>query len=172
EFDITAALDLCADLLVRHGGHAPAAGFTVRNENLPVLRERLMVIAAEQLAGRDLRPTLEIDAEVRPEYLTEALAYELRRLEPTGAGNDAPLLVARGLRVTEARRVGQDGKHLRLRFVNGGNTIDAIAFKLGDWAERLEAEMDVAFHLELNEWNGRVKPQLNVQDLRPAGQPD
>lgn len=172
EFDITAALDLCADLLVRHGGHAPAAGFTVRNENLPVLRERLMVIAAEQLAGRDLRPTLEIDAEVRPEHLTEALAYELRRLEPTGAGNDAPLLVARGLRVTEARRVGQDGKHLRLRFVNGGNTIDAIAFKLGDWAERLEAEMDVAFHLELNEWNGRVKPQLNVQDLRPAGQPD
>lgn len=172
EFDITAALDLCADLLVRHGGHAPAAGFTVHNENLPMLRERLMAIAAEQLAGRDLRPTLEIDAEVRPEHLTEALAYELRRLEPTGAGNDAPLLVARGLRVTEARRVGQDGKHLRLRFGQGGNPIDAIAFRLGDWYDRLADRMDVAFHLELNEWNGRAKPQLNVQDLRPAGQPD
>lgn len=172
EFDITAALDQCADLLIRHGGHAPAAGFTVRNENLPVLRDHLMQIAAEQLAGRDLRPTLGIDAEVRSGDLTDLLAYELRRLEPTGAGNDAPLFVTRGLRVSDARRVGEEGKHLRLRFEKGGTAIDAIAFKLGDWAERLEAEMDVAFHLELNEWNGRTRPQLNVQDLRPAGQSD
>ncbi|MEL7675542.1 MAG: single-stranded-DNA-specific exonuclease RecJ [Chloroflexota bacterium] len=172
EFDITAALDQCADLLVRHGGHAQAAGFTVRNENLPVLRERLMALAQDALAGRELRPTLDVDAEVQPGDLTDLLAYELRRLEPTGAGNDAPLFVARGLRVSEARRVGAEGKHLRLRFGQGGYALDGIAFKLGDWAGRLEAEMDVAFHLELNEWNGRVKPQLNVQDLRPAGQPD
>lgn len=172
EFDITAALDECADLLVRHGGHAQAAGFTVLNENLPILRERLLAIAADKLGGRDLRPTLAIDAEVQPEHLTDGLATELRRLEPTGAGNDAPLFAVRRLRVVEARRVGQDGKHLRLRFANGIYTIDAIAFRLGDWADRLEREMDVAFHLELNEWNGRVKPQLNVQDLRPAGQLD
>jgi len=173
EFDITAALDECADLLVRHGGHAQAAGFTVLNENLPRLRERLVEIAADKLAGRDLRPTLPIDAVVRSEHLSELLAYELRRLEPTGAGNDAPVFAARGLRVVEARRVGQDGKHLKLRFANGGTYgIDAIAFRLGDWADRLEPMMDVAFHLELNEWNGRIKPQLNVQDLRPSGQVD
>jgi len=172
EFDITAALDECADLLVRHGGHAQAAGFTVLNENLPLLRERLMAIAADKIGGRDLRPTLEIDAEVRPEALTDTLAAELRRLEPTGARNDAPLFAARGLRVTEARRVGQDGKHLRLRFANGPHTIDGIAFRLGDWVDRLEPAMDVAFRLELNEWNGRVRPQLNVQDLRAPGQLD
>lgn len=172
ELDITAALDECADLLVRHGGHSQAAGFTVLNENLPKLRERLMALAGDKLSLSDLRPTLTIDAEVRPEMLTDLLAIELRRLEPTGAGNDAPVFAARGLRVVEARRVGQDGKHLKLRFANGAYSIDGIAFRMGDWAERLEPVMDVAFHLELNEWNGRVKPQLNVQDLRCPGQPD
>lgn len=172
EFDITAALDLCADLLVRHGGHAPAAGFTVLNENLPKLRERLMEIAADKLAARELRPTLSIDAVVHPEMLDEWLASDLRRLEPTGAGNDAPLFAARRMRVVEARRVGQDGKHLKLRFLNGMHMIDGIAFRMGDWADRLEQHMDVAFHLELNEWNGRVKPQLNIQDLRFCDQTD
>jgi len=171
EFDITDALDECADLLVRHGGHAQAAGFTVLNENLPKLRERLMQLAAERLDGEDLRPSLDVDAEVPFDQLTETLADELRRLEPTGAGNDAPLFVTRGVRVVEARRVGQEGKHLRLRLSNGVQFLDGIAFKFGDWAERLEGMMDIAYHLEINEWNGRRRPQLNIQDLRPAGRP-
>jgi len=92
-------------------------------------------------------------------------------LEPTGAGNDAPLFVTRGVRVVEARRVGQEGKHLRLRLSNGVQSLDGIAFKFGDWAERLEGTMDIVYHLEINEWNGRRRPQLNIQDLRPAGRP-
>jgi single-stranded-DNA-specific exonuclease len=169
EFDITQALDQCADLLVRHGGHAQAAGFTIRNENLPVLREQLTELAAVALVDRDLRPTLEIDAEVPFDYLTMDLAQQLQQLEPTGAKNSAPLFVTRHLHVQEFRRVGQEGKHLRLRLSNGINQIDAICFKQGNWADRLPPYVDVAYHLEINEWNGRVKLQLNVQDLRPAG---
>lgn len=172
EFDITDALDECADLLVRHGGHAQAAGFTVLNENLPKLRERLLQLAAERLDGQDLRPSLNVDAEVPFDQLTETLADELRRLEPTGAGNDAPLFVTRGVRVVEARRVGQEGRHLRLRLSNGVQFLDGIAFKFGDWAEHLEGMMDIAYHLEINEWNGHRRPQLNIQDLRPPARPD
>lgn len=172
EFDITDALDECADLLVRHGGHAQAAGFTVLNENLPKLRERLLQLAAERLDGQDLRPSLNVDAEVPFDQLTEMLADELRRLEPTGAGNDAPLFVTRGVRVVEARRVGQEGRHLRLRLSNGVQFLDGIAFKFGDWAEHLEGMMDIAYHLEINEWNGHRRPQLNIQDLRPPARPD
>jgi single-stranded-DNA-specific exonuclease len=172
EFDITHALDQCADLLVRHGGHAQAAGFTVRNENLPLLRERLTGLAAEQLQDRDLRPHLEIDAEVPFDYLTMDLAGLLATLEPTGARNEAPLLLTRDLRVVECRRVGQEGKHLRLKLSNGIHFIDAIGFKLGEWAENSAPYIDVVYHLEINEWNDQVKLQLNVQDLRPAGQDD
>ncbi len=169
EFDITAALDQCADLLVRHGGHAQAAGFTVRNENLSALRERLRAIAERALAGQDLRPELVADAEVRLADLTLELAYEVQRLEPTGTDNETPLFIARGLHVTDRRRVGRDKSHLRLRLTDGMRFIEAIAFKQGDWDEHMPAEVDVAFHLELNEWNGTIRLQLNVQDIQPAG---
>jgi single-stranded-DNA-specific exonuclease len=80
EFDITQALDQCADLLVRHGGHAQAAGFTARNENLPALRERLSVLAEAALQGQELRPAIDIDAEVPFDYLNMELAESLRLL--------------------------------------------------------------------------------------------
>jgi single-stranded-DNA-specific exonuclease len=173
EFDITHALDQCADLLIRHGGHTQAAGFSVHNENLPILRERLTELAREELTGQDLRPALDIDAEVRFEHLTMDLADVLRQLEPTGAKNDPPLFMTRQLRVVDVRRVGQDGKHLRLKFSAGGfNQMDGIAFKKGEWADRISSAVDVVYHLEINEWNGQVKLQLNVQDLRPTGQLD
>ncbi len=172
EFNITHALDQCADLLVRHGGHAQAAGFTVRNENIPILRDHLMRLAAEALHDQDLRPSLDIDAEVPFDYLTMDLADMMRRLEPTGARNDAPVLMTRRLTVVDYRRVGQEGKHLRLRLSNGIGQIDAIGFKLGDWADHIPYQVDVAYHLEINEWNGNVKLQMNVQDLRPTGHDD
>ncbi len=168
EFNITHALDQCADLLVRHGGHAQAAGFTVPNENLPVLRERMTELASTALAGQDLRPTLDIDVEVPFDYLTMNLAQELEQLEPIGAKNSAPMFMTRRLYVAESRRVGQEGRHLKLKLAHGPHQIDAIGFKLGDWADRIPAYVDVAYHLEINEWNGHIKLQLNVQDLRPA----
>jgi single-stranded-DNA-specific exonuclease len=168
-FDITHALDECADLLIRHGGHAQAAGFTVRNENLPALRERLLALADRALAGQDLRPELLADAEIKLSDITLELVHELQRLEPTGTGNETPLFIARGLRVTDRRRVGREGSHLRLRLSDGVRFIEAIAFKQGDWDEHMPAEIDVAFHLELNEWNGSIRLQLNVQDMQPSG---
>jgi single-stranded-DNA-specific exonuclease len=168
EFNITDALDQCADLLVRHGGHAQAAGFTVKNENIPLLHERLTAIAGSALHGQDLRPAIDIDAEIAFDALTMDLAKSLQMLEPTGAKNEAPLFVTRHLRVIDFRRVGNEGKHLRLRLTNGLTQIDAIGFKLGDWADRNLMFVDVVYHLEINEWNGYSKLQLNVQDLRPS----
>ncbi|MBI5958522.1 MAG: single-stranded-DNA-specific exonuclease RecJ [Chloroflexi bacterium] len=168
EFNITEALDHCADLLVRHGGHAQAAGFTVRNDNIPILRERLTGLAEHALRGQDLRPAIDIDAEIPFDTLTMDLAKSLQQLEPTGAKNEPPLFLTRRLRVIEARQVGNDGKHLRMRLTNGLGQVDAIGFKLGEWGKRALNYIDVVYHLEINEWNGYVKLQLNVQDLRPS----
>ncbi|NLX08932.1 MAG: single-stranded-DNA-specific exonuclease RecJ [Chloroflexi bacterium] len=168
EFDITQALDRCADLLIRHGGHAQAAGFTVSAENLPILRERLMAMAREALGQRDLRPVLNIDAEVPLDQLTTDLADALSQLEPCGANNELPVFVTRGLRVVDHRCVGQEGKHLKLRLSDRFMTIDAIAFRQGEWDKHLPACVDVAYHLEINEWNGARRLQLNVQDIHPS----
>ena len=171
EFDITRALDECAELLVRHGGHSQAAGFTVRNENLGKLRSRLMELANRALGDRDLRPTLTIDAEVPFDDLTMDLARAISDLEPTGVRNEAPLFMTRHVHVAKCRQVGQEGKHLRLSLSGGRSVIDAIAFKQGGWYDRISpgSYVDVAYHLEINEWNGRSKLQLNIQDLRVAG---
>lgn len=168
EFHITDALDQCQDLLVRHGGHAAAAGFTVENKNLPELKERLKSIAARQLQNQDLRPTLVADLEVALHHLKPELMQYLDLLEPTGYGNRQPHFISRDLMVTHKRAVGRDGSHLKLAVTDGLVTFDAIAFRLGHWFERLPKKIDLLFTFELNEFNGRQSLQLNVKDLKPA----
>ena len=170
QFDITGALDDCADLLLRHGGHAQAAGLTVHNDNIPALRERLTDIAGAQLDGQDLRPTLEIDVEIDIHHLDEALVNELRMLEPTGNQNPAPVLMSSDALLLDCRTVGRDEKHLKLKLAraSGYPPVDAIGFNLGDWAGKLPERVDVAYQLEINEWNGHRSVQMNLKDIRPA----
>ncbi len=170
EFDITSALDQCRDLLVRHGGHAAAAGFTVRNEHLPALKERLQAIAQAELAEKDLVPRLHIDAEVTLSELDWATQAQLALVEPCGHENEPPVLMARDLEVRHSRVVGADGQHLKLVVSDGRLVFDAIAFRQARWAERMPTRVDLAFTLDVNEWNEERRLQLNVLDLRPAGQ--
>jgi single-stranded-DNA-specific exonuclease len=174
EFHITDALDKCADLLVRHGGHAAAAGFTVRNENLSALVTRLKAIAADKLSTADLKPTVTADAEVslvdiRPELFEKCLKY----LEPTGYGNPHAAFVARNVKVKNARTVGADAKHLKLLLEDdGGYTHDAIGFRLGEWQKKMPPRVDILFTYEVNEYNGRIGYQLNLKDLKATGSAD
>jgi len=173
EFHITDALDLCKDLLVRHGGHAAAAGFTVKNENLPELVTRLKSIAKEQLDGKDLRQTLSADMEVPLSDLNFEVLKHLEYLEPTGYGNHEAVFVSRNVKVKSARTVGADAKHLKLSFDDErGNTFDSIGFRLGHLRDTLPARVDVLYHLEVNEWNGKRTLQLNLKDVKAAGIPD
>jgi single-stranded-DNA-specific exonuclease len=169
QFDITRALDQCADLLVRHGGHAQAAGFTILNQNIPVFKERLMQIASDQLDGQELIPTLEIDAEADVSQLTEDLLEEIVQLEPTGHLNATPVFITRNVYALERRVVGKEGQHLKLKIARAGRPpLDAIGFGLGAWASNMPERIDVAYQLEMNEWNGHRTLQLNLQDIRPA----
>ncbi len=169
EFHITRALDECADLMEHHGGHALAAGFTIRNDRLGELIERLNAIAEGELADLDLRPVLRADMEIplrelRPEWLGE-----LDQLQPTGAGNPEAQFVSRGLKVVRARTVGADNKHLKLTVTDGRITYDAIAFRQGHWAEKLPEQIDLLYQFERNVYNGRESLQLNVRDIKPSG---
>jgi single-stranded-DNA-specific exonuclease len=173
EFHITEALDRCADLLVRHGGHAAAAGFTVRNENLAELITRLKTIAADQLGGRDLRPTLTADVQVPLSELKQELLKHLEYFEPTGYGNPQASFVARDVRVKSARTVGADARHLKLTLADErSGAYEAIGFRMGPMLPGLPPRVDVLFTFEANEYNGRTSLQLNLKDLKPAGTPD
>jgi single-stranded-DNA-specific exonuclease len=173
EFHITDALDQCKDLLVRHGGHAAAAGFTVRNENLPALVARLKSLAKQQLEGKDLRHTLTADAEVALEELNFDVLKHLAYLEPTGYGNPEAVFVSRDVKIKSSRTVGAESKHLKLTLEDSrGAAYDAIGFRLGNLLSSLPPRVDILYTLEANEWNGRTTLQLNLKDLKPAGVPD
>jgi single-stranded-DNA-specific exonuclease len=176
EFHITQALDRCADLLLRHGGHALAAGFTVRTEDLPELKRCLQQVSDEALAGRDLHPILHADQEIpleklRPDLFRTFLGY-LDRLQPTGQGNPEAVFVSRGLDVVDARAVGGERQHLKLRVRAGSNTFNCIAFREGHRLAGLPARIDMLYRVELNEYNGVSDLQLNIRDFKEAGLPD
>lgn len=168
QFDITQALDQCADLLVRHGGHAQAAGFTVKTENMKALEDKLTELARMALDGLELRPALNIDAEVDIHSLSENLILEFAQLEPTGHHNPPPILASYNLRILEKRTVGKDNNHLKLKLARAGQPpLDAIGFGLGEMAETISECVDAAYYLEMNEWNGHRSVQMNLQDIRP-----
>jgi single-stranded-DNA-specific exonuclease len=190
-FHITRALDECVDILERHGGHSVAAGFTLRTEYLADLKTRLLRIAERELAEAELVPRLEIDARLNlrginrrrvEDLLTSRAAGRevhetntglqiingLDRLRPFGVDNPEPVFVTESLEVKGKRLVGADGGHLRLVLDDGKQIWQAIAFRMGSWFDTLPDRIDVAYTLEINEWNGRQRLQLNVRDIKAA----
>ncbi len=169
EFDITAALDTCADLMEHHGGHAAAAGFTIRNERIPDLVNHLQLVAQQELSTLDLRPTLNVDMEIPLRDLKPAILQYLNWMQPTGNSNDQPIFVSRNLAVHRVKLVGKDSTHLKMTVTDGTITYDAIAFRQGAWFENMPDRIDLAYTFERNEFNGRESLQLNVIDIKSSG---
>jgi single-stranded-DNA-specific exonuclease len=179
EFHITQALDQCKELLIRHGGHAAAAGFTVDNKNLPELKRRLIDLAQTKYdedrhsgRGQEWLPTLVADMEIPLPELRPELLRTLNYLQPTGYGNPEAIFVTRDVRVTSSRAVGPEGKHLKLVVTDGYFTYDAIGFRLGHLQPGLPLNVDLIYTFETNEYNGRSSLQLNLKDVKTAGIPD
>jgi single-stranded-DNA-specific exonuclease len=165
EFDIVTALAECQDLLTRFGGHSRAAGFLTPRANLEQLNQRLLDIAARELAEVDLRPTLTIDALVPLSALGWETYKVISKLEPFGQANQAPVFLSQKVKVVDSRTVGGTGKHLKLKLRDGQVVWDAIAFDLGD--RQLSSYLDIVYILEADNWNGREQLRLNIFDFLP-----
>lgn len=165
-FDLHAALVACAAYLERFGGHTMAAGLSLRREAVDPFREALNEIARRTLEPADLVPTQRIDLILTLDQLDLRLEKLLRRLEPCGLGNPAPVFGASGVRAVDPRVVG--GEHVRLTLEDGGSRLPLIGF---DWARRLPQNwaggtVDVAFRLERDEWQGVPSLQGRLVDLK------
>jgi single-stranded-DNA-specific exonuclease len=146
-----------------------AAGFTLLPHNWDAFVQRMRAIAEAKLGGLTLRPQLRVDAEVSVADLTVRLARQMEFFEPTGFGNPAPVFAARNVSVASVRRIGTNGQHLKLQLRQAGSaTVEAVAFGEGAAADTMPKQIDVAFHLELNEWQGRRSVQLRLRDWQPA----
>jgi single-stranded-DNA-specific exonuclease len=166
-FDLAAALRECDDLLVRHGGHAMAAGLTVRPENLDAFRQRLNELARRALKPEDLQPLLRLDAQVGLDEISLASLAELGQLKPTGQGNPAVQFSARKLtHQRPLQRLGSDKQHVKMWVADGTTTHEAVWWGAGEGSLPV-GQFDLAFAPQVNEFNGRRAVQLKVLDWRP-----
>lgn len=170
DFDLHAALTDCGSHLMKFGGHAMAAGLEIAGCNVEAFRASFNEAAARRLKGRDLRPVQRID--VWMDALGEAddrLLELLDAMRPFGIGNTTPVWGVRQVRIVgEPRYVGADRQHAKLVLAQGSAQRDAIWFGAGG-RELPAGPIDVAFQLRRNDYLGRSRPDLHIQDLRPAG---
>ncbi len=177
-FPLLEAIEPCADLFTRFGGHAFAVGFAMPAENLAEMERRVQAFADERLAGRVAEHTLRIDGELPLERLTSTVAGWLRKLEPTGRGNPAPVLLARRVRVVAPVRVMKD-IHIRLEVMPDETRVrmeplKAVGWKLAEQAAELGLEagsvIDLAYRVKVDErWGTGRADGLGSVELEIAG---
>jgi single-stranded-DNA-specific exonuclease len=165
------ALRECRDLLDRAGGHALAAGVSLKAVNIEDFASKLNTIASEIITEEDLVPRIETDGEINPDDINWDLLRDLNRLEPFGQGNPEPLFVSSGLEVLNSKTVGADGSHLKMRVKGDGPQIDCIAFGLGAMqpAVQLGDAVDLCYNIRSNSYNGSDTIQLTVKDIHTVG---
>jgi single-stranded-DNA-specific exonuclease len=166
-FHITEALEACAPLLEKFGGHAAAAGFSVAVGQIPALKDRLERLAADRLEAPGAPPPVVLDAVVAPTDVNRQLVLFLDRLEPLGSGFPPPLFGCLGMTVLSARPVGRDRSHLKLTLRHGDRTVDAIAFRGGSRVLERGVRVDLAFYAERDIYMGLEGIRWNVQAIRP-----
>ena len=165
--DLNRLLAGCGDLLEAYGGHAFAAGLTVRRERLAELRERLERLVRERITPDELVPRMILDGDLTLSECTEELVEWLERMSPHGLDNPEPLFRLNDARVDSARAVG-GGRHLRLVLRDATGSAEAIGFGLGEqWQAVAQAgRCDVAFVPARNDWMGESRVQLRVKGVR------
>ena len=170
-FNLHKALSACSHLLLAFGGHARAAGFSLREERLAEFVVAMNSYANLVLADDAVLNELELDALVDLDEISRDLVDDLSELEPYGHCNPGPLLGCLRARVVNCREVGRGGAHLKLLIRGERVQVDGIGFDLGLYAQKLSANgtVDLAFTPELNEWQGQTSVQLKVKDIKDPG---
>jgi len=165
-FDLAVALRECGDLLVRHGGHAMAAGLTIHPDHLEAFRLRLNEVARRTLKADDLQPLLRLDAEIALSDLTLDSLAELDQLKPVGQGNPVVQFYASSLsHQRPLQRVGNEKQHVKMWVTDGQTGHEAVWWNAGKGSLPV-GKFDLAFAPQINDYNGRRSVQLKVLDWR------
>lgn len=166
-FDLHSALTPLAGSLVRFGGHAAAAGFTVEAGYLEAVLADLERSAAWSMMGREPEPVIEIDAETQLSEMGASMWEFIAAMEPFGVANRKPVFMSRGVMPSEVKTMGAGGKHLRMTLEHDGRRVNAIGFGLGD-APLGRGLVDIAYELRSDVWRGRVRKEIGLLDIRPS----
>jgi len=158
----------CDDLLNDHGGHAMAAGVSVKPGRLDAFRERINEIAKKTITPDMFQPPLKLDAETDLSELTLVHIEEMRQLEPLGQGNpEIQLLIADLTLSSPVYRMGRDKQHAKFWVTDERGSCEVVAWNLKPENEPKDT-FDIAIAPQINDFKGRQTVQLKLIDWRPA----
>jgi single-stranded-DNA-specific exonuclease len=167
-FNMLAALESCADVMMKFGGHKQAAGLTVEAARIRELRARVNDYADERLEPDDLRPRLWIDGPLTFRSINDQVVSELTTLAPFGAGNPCPVFRTSRVEIIDGpRRVKE--RHLTMAFKQDGRVMRGIAWRALEregFVTEHRAAIDLAFSLEQDTYNGERYLQLSIADFK------
>jgi single-stranded-DNA-specific exonuclease len=166
------ALEECSEHLITHGGHAMAAGLSLKAEHLEAFRKKMDRHVGRKLTAETLTPKLDVDDEVPIGAVTRPVVRELERLAPHGPGNPVPLLVSSHVKIAgEPRLMGKKNDHLSLFLQQDGKSIRAVGFGMGDLLESLKRSrsISVAYTPQINSWQGNESVELHLKDVKIDG---
>lgn len=170
ELNIIETIEECGDMLEKFGGHAQAAGMTIRNDRMDAFYDKFNALVEKKLVNVVTEPEQWIDVVLRPEHITPKFYRDLSAFAPFGEGNPEPVFALEQVVVREARLVGNGSKHWKLSLVPEGGikAFDAIGFSLGTNFPDLKENdvLDIAFTLSENTWNGSTSLQFKLVDIR------
>ncbi|MFA6133330.1 MAG: single-stranded-DNA-specific exonuclease RecJ [Phycisphaerae bacterium] len=167
-FHMREALEACSAHLRNFGGHAMAGGLRIEREKVADFAAAMGEYARMHVSVAQLAPTLRIDAETTLAGLGYNIVEHLDRLAPHGQGNPPPaLLIRRCKLVGQPRRMGKGGGVVSLVLSQGGTTMRAVGFGMGELADSLAGVnfIDVVAQPVLNRFNGRCNVELQIKDL-------
>jgi len=166
ELNIIESLREFNDELVELGGHAGAAGFTIKTENIEKFQTKITKFVNKKLKDIDLKPSVIVEAEMKLSAINLKNCRLIEKFEPFGIDNNKPLFLFKNVCITQKRVIGSTADHLKLKF----DDIDAIAFKKGDLDKTLSVgdSVNLIASLDLNVWNGFISPQLIVKEIFPV----
>lgn len=163
-----------APLFDGFGGHTLAAGLSFTGSVTPfeVVKKALNETVKEYTSQKELKPFVKIDLMVEAQDITPELVEEISQLEPFGASNPSPVFAMNNMKISEKRIMGSDKSHLRLTVSNGAMELTAIWWKMSHAPLSNGDTLDLAFHPQINEYNGNISVQLIIDDVHSDAIPD
>ncbi len=156
-----------SELLDGFGGHKLAAGlyFSKEKSSFEQVKSALNKTIKEMLNGQELKPFIDVDMEVYPTDISVELVEEISQMEPFGASNPSPIFAMKNLKIKEKRLMGENKDHLRLTVQSGTCEFTCVRWQMGDISLVPGDMIDIAFHPQINEYNGNISVQLIIDDI-------
>jgi len=171
QINIIEHIEACSDLLVKYGGHAQAAGITIKNENIEKFYDEMSKNIDKELEGLDLSPEIQVDIEISPKDIGFDLVNDLKKMEPFGQGNKEPIFMLKNMTIQDLKWLGNGEKHLKL-FLHPSDgspkLFEAIGFSMLDRFSdiKIGEKINLLFNLNQDEWNGNKKIQMKIIDIK------